>query len=135
MSGATETSAGVSDGRLSVASPDTFGFLVNPSTGVGDEAGVLPKVYALRQNYPNPFNPTTAIPFDLPERSVVTLKVYNVLGVEVMEIVGGESLEAGSYKTRVDFSGLSSGAYFYRLSARGESGATFGKVLKMVVLK
>jgi hypothetical protein len=52
-----------------------------------------------------------------------------------MEVAGGERMEAGRYKPVVDFSGLSSGAYFYRISARGESGASFEKVLKMVVLK
>jgi hypothetical protein len=95
----------------------------------------LPKAYALRQNYPNPFNPVTAIPFDLPERSTVTLKVYNVLGVEVMSLISDQDLPAGFHTRSVDFNGLASGAYFYKLSARGESGAAFERVLKLMVIR
>ena len=124
----------VTDGEATVASADTFAFHVSPATGV-DEAGDLPRAYALGQNYPNPFNPATAIPFDLPERSIVTLKVFNVLGVEVMDLASGEQMQAGSYRRAVDFSGLSTGAYFYRLSAIGESGKVFEKVMKLVVIR
>jgi hypothetical protein len=124
----------VTDGEVTVSSPDTFSFSVNPGTAVGETKGV-PTVYALGQNYPNPFNPVTSIPFDLPERSSVTLKVYNILGAEVLEVVAGENMSAGSYNRTVDFTSLSSGAYFYRISAVGESGAVFEKVMKMVVLK
>jgi len=124
----------VSDGSATVASPDTFMFLVNPGTAVGD-GDVLPSSYALGQNYPNPFNPVTTIPFDLPERSSVTLKVYNILGAEVLTIVEGESMAAGSYTRGVEFANLSSGAYFYRISAIGESGTVFGKVMRLVVIR
>jgi len=53
----------------------------------------------------------------------------------VQEIVAGESMSAGSYRKVADFSSLSSGAYFYRITARGESGAVFERVMKLVVLK
>ncbi len=124
----------VSDGHATVASADTFSFHVSPATGVEDEMSV-PTVYALGQNYPNPFNPTTVIPFDLPERSTVTLRIFNILGVEVMNVVAGENIQAGRNSRSVDFSGLSTGAYFYKLSARGESGRVFEKVMKLVVIR
>ncbi len=124
----------VNDGQAVVSSPDTFGFHVSPFTGV-DDGVTVPEVYALGQNYPNPFNPTTAIPFDLPERSSVSLRVFNILGVQVMELISDEQMQAGSYTTPVDFSNLSSGAYFYRLTARGEGAQVFDKVMKLVVIR
>lgn len=74
----------------------------------------VPTDFALEQNYPNPFNPTTTISFSLPKQSSVSLKVYDVIGKEVAEIVNAEK-SAGSYE--VDFNGehLSSGIYFYTL--------------------
>jgi hypothetical protein len=85
--------------------------------------------YALSQNYPNPFNPTTRIEFTLPEASKVKLRVYDVLGREVM-VLKDELLEAG-YHT-VEFSGtaLSSGLYFYRLEA-----GKFTALKKMLLVK
>jgi hypothetical protein len=127
-------SVSVTDGQATVASTGSFSFFVDATTGV-DAAEAIPKVYALTQNYPNPFNPATTIRFDLPERSQVVLTVYNVLGVRVMEFYGGEELAAGVYRETVDFSMLSSGAYFYRIEARGVNGKSFTQIRKMVLMK
>jgi hypothetical protein len=74
----------------------------------------LPKAFALRQNYPNPFNPGTTIDYDLPERSQVTLKVFDLLGREVATLV--HQVEEPGYKS-VNFipTGLPAGVYYYRL--------------------
>ncbi len=77
-------------------------------------SGNLPADFQLFQNYPNPFNPTTTIEFTIAKTGWITLKVYNVLGEEVAELVA-ENLSAGSYKYNWNASGLASGVYFYRL--------------------
>jgi len=77
----------------------------------------MPSEYTLEQNYPNPFNPTTKINFSIPEASNVTLKVYDALGKEITTLVNGFK-SAGNYS--YDFtasSNLTSGVYFYTLSA------------------
>jgi hypothetical protein len=76
----------------------------------------LPSEVQLLQNFPNPFNPSTVLPFDLPEKSFVTLKVYNLLGSEVATLVNG-TLDAGRHQIRFNASGLASGVYLYRLQA------------------
>jgi len=124
----------VSDGQMTVTSPDTFKFTVNTATAVREGWGV-PAEYGLGQNYPNPFNPSTSIPFDLPERSEVTLRLYNMLGVEVLNPGGAKTLAAGSYRETVDFAGLPSGTYIYRLTAKGESGSVFQGVKKLLVIR
>lgn len=78
--------------------------------------GRIPRVFRLDQNYPNPFNPVTTIQFDIPKASFVTMKVYNVLGQEVETLVN-EHKEAGRYEVEFDGSKLTSGVYFYRLTA------------------
>ena len=75
-----------------------------------------PKEFALSQNYPNPFNPTTSISFSIPQSSFVTLKVYDVIGNEIVSLVN-EQKDAGNYKFNFDASKLSTGVYLYRLSA------------------
>lgn len=75
---------------------------------------VLPAAYALHQNYPNPFNPTTTIGYDLPATSMVTLKVYDLLGEEVSTLVNAVQ-PAGKHVVRFDGTSLPSGFYFYKL--------------------
>jgi hypothetical protein len=99
---------------------------------VGDVISVevdVPKGYALHQNYPNPFNPVTVIEFEIPEAGYVLIELYNSVGQKVRDIFAGE-LPAGYHKVRFDASGLSSGVYFYRMSA-----GKFNAVRKMVIMK
>jgi len=76
----------------------------------------IPEGFTLSQNYPNPFNPTTTINYQLPTSSIVTLKVYDVIGREVAMVVN-EVKEVGSYSVQFDASHLSSGIYFYTIKA------------------
>ncbi|MFA6456564.1 MAG: T9SS type A sorting domain-containing protein, partial [Bacteroidota bacterium] len=98
------------------------------TTGVQRTAAVA-STFELSQNYPNPFNPTTNIAFTIPQSGITSLKVYDVLGREVMNLVN-QFQEAGSYTVNLDASKLASGMYIYRL----ESGA-FSSVKKMTLIK
>ncbi len=89
----------------------------------------LPTKFALMQNYPNPFNPTTTIAYELPTRSKVLLKIYDMLGREVATLVNGEQA-AGRYAQSFNASGLASGLYFYRLQA-----GNFVETKKMMLVK
>ncbi len=73
--------------------------------------------FNLSQNYPNPFNPATTIKFDLPNKSGVSLKVYNLLGQVVLNLINNETMESGSHSITMDASNLSSGTYIYKLNA------------------
>jgi hypothetical protein len=102
-----------------------------------DLASDLPKEVELQQNYPNPFNPTTTIEFKLPATSLVTIKVYNMLGQEVASLLDGESLDEGDQSVEFDASMLPSGIYLYRIIARDTEGRAIRTdvVKKMVLLK
>jgi hypothetical protein len=95
----------------------------------GDREWGIPSGFWLDQNYPNPFNPSTEIRYALPERSMVSLVVYDLLGREVATLVDREQ-EAGYHSVRWDASGVPAGIYVYRLNAGGSSESR-----KMVVLK
>ncbi len=95
-----------------------------------------PIEFSLEQNYPNPFNPSTTIRYQVPERSFITLKVYDILGNEIATLVTEEK-PAGSYEVEFNsHSGLSgikelpSGIYFYKLQA-----GNFVQTKKMILLK
>lgn len=84
----------------------------------------LPRGYELQQNYPNPFNPSTTIRLALPEQSVVTLEIYNILGQHISTIVDGQVLSAGYHQFAWDGTDsfgreLPSGVYLYHLRAGG----------------
>ncbi len=85
-------------------------------TSVDDGNGISKPDYHLSQNYPNPFNPATTISFTLPAVSDVKLKVYNVMGQQVAELVN-DRLAAGTHTVRWNASDYSSGVYFYELTA------------------
>lgn len=89
----------------------------------------IPDGFMLRQNYPNPFNPETNIEFEIPVSGLVTLKVYNMLGMEVGELVN-EILTPGTFRYNFNAAGLSSGVYFYRLNA-----GDIIQTKKMILLK
>lgn len=91
-----------------------------------------PAGFTLSQNYPNPFNPSTTINYQLPVNSLVTLRVYDVLGQEVATLVNGW-MEAGSHSvpfTAVGGSTIASGVYFYRLVA-----GSFVSTKKLILMK
>jgi len=88
-----------------------------------------PSTFSLGQNFPNPMNPSTAINYALPQRSHVTLTVFNTLGQQVATLVDGE-MEAGSHEVRFEATGLASGIYFYTLRA-GE----FRETKRMILVR
>jgi len=89
----------------------------------------LPTKFELYQNYPNPFNPTTKIKYDLPVKAHVLLKIYDILGREVLTLVN-EERPAGSYKVEFNGKNLASGIYFYMLKA-----GNYYSVKKMILMK
>lgn len=97
--------------------------------GIIQNETFVPNKFSLSQNYPNPFNPVTNIKFSLPKLSYVNLAVYDVTGKVVAELVNRQ-MDAGSYTANFDASLLSSGVYFYKLTA-----GDFTDVKKMMLLK
>ncbi len=95
----------------------------------------LPQSFQLGQNYPNPFNSETIIPLELPERSKIKIDLYNIQGRLITRIYQGTE-NAGWPKIRYNASDLSSGVYFYRITAEGlERGGNYQSVGKMLLLK
>jgi hypothetical protein len=107
---------------------ETLHGIVVEVTPSGD-ASLAPDEYALYQNYPNPFNPDTRITYDVKETGYVTLKVFDVLGREVVTLVDG-SQAAARYSVEFDATDLASGIYFYQIKVND-----FSDLKKMVVLK
>ncbi len=99
------------------------------ATGIREHINGAPKTYFLSQNYPNPFNPSTIIKYQIPKASLVMLKIYDILGREVASLVN-ERQDAGNYKVDFNAEKLSSGIYFYKMTA-----GSFTKVKKLLLLK
>jgi hypothetical protein len=95
---------------------------------VGDN-GADPKEFKLYQNYPNPFNPATMIRFQIAKRGHVLMKVYDVLGREVVTLVN-DVKEPGTYTVQWNATNFASGVYFYRLDA-----GSYTSVKKLLLLK
>ncbi|RJP82626.1 MAG: T9SS C-terminal target domain-containing protein [Candidatus Zixiibacteriota bacterium] len=112
------------------------GFLARRSLTDGlAQVQPLPQEFRLLQNYPNPFNAETVIPLELPQRSRVKIELFNLRGQSLGVIHEGIE-NAGWPKIRYDASALSSGVYFYRVTAEGlEKGGQYQNVGKMLLLK
>ncbi|MCX6164406.1 MAG: T9SS type A sorting domain-containing protein [Ignavibacteriae bacterium] len=104
-------------------------YIPTTSVGIKNISTAVPDNYALYQNYPNPFNPNTIIRFKIKDSRLVTLKVFDALGREVATLVN-EKLNAGTYDATFDGRGLTSGIYFYKLTA-----GDFVQVKKMILVK
>jgi hypothetical protein len=106
---------------------------VNPDSPVITENTVtenlVPKEFSISQNYPNPFNPSTQINFSLPNTSNVRITVFDITGKEVTTLVN-RSVEAGRHTVNFDSNGLSSGVYFYNITA-----GNFTQTMKMILAK
>ncbi|MBL1214001.1 MAG: T9SS type A sorting domain-containing protein [Ignavibacteriae bacterium] len=85
--------------------------------------------YGLDQNYPNPFNPTTSIKYSVKEKGFVSLKVYDMLGKEVADLVN-ETVDVGHHSAKFNASELPSGIYIYSIRVND-----FSQSRKMLVLK
>ena len=102
--------------------------------------GYVPDQFMLAQNTPNPFNPVTSIRLSLPEESVVSITVYNLLGEEITRLASGETMNSGIH--RMIWNGLTSrgeqaptGVYLYSANVRGINGKQYNKTRKMILIK
>lgn len=93
------------------------------------EVQKFPDEFELEQNYPNPFNPITQIKYSIKEAGLVQLRVYDILGKEVANLVN-ENKEAGYYDIEFNASNLPSGVYICRLTTSG-----FTQARKMILTK
>ena len=97
--------------------------------GVEDKGNTLPAEFSLSQNYPNPFNPTTNFEFQIANHGFVSLKIFDLLGREIITLVNEEK-PTGVYKIRWNAGNLSSGVYIYQLKT-----GSFNEVKKLLLLK
>jgi hypothetical protein len=109
---------------------DSINFhLYRVQVGIKKISEIIPSEYKLYQNYPNPFNPTTNIRYQITNNKLVTLKIYDILGKEVADFVN-EKQSSGVYEVTFNGSGLSSGIYFYKLTA-----GDYLEVKRMILIK
>jgi len=117
----------------------TNGGGVITSIGLDSKNTGIPTSIILMQNYPNPFNPQTTITFSWNKNSVVSLKIYDITGKEILKLYDNANLNKGNYKAILDFSkmsSLSSGIYFYNLKVIDErSKQVFNETKKMIYSK
>ena len=107
--------------------------LFGKSNQLGSESN-MPNEFTLHQNFPNPFNPETRISYSIPEQSKIMIKIYDMLGTEVAELVN-ETKPAGSYETSFNASDLSSGVYIYRITALNGDRILFSQAKQMILVK
>jgi hypothetical protein len=90
---------------------------------------IMPSAFTLKQNYPNPFNPITQIQYEMKSPGQVNMELFDIRGAKVRTLIN-ENKPEGSYEFTFDGSQLSSGVYFYRMTANG-----FTKTRKLVLMK
>jgi type IX secretion system substrate protein len=114
----------------SLWSRDVFQFYIDPNTtDISEIEESLPRKFELYQNYPNPFNPSTKIIYSIPRASYVKIEIYNSLGEKTNTLVN-DYKNAGEHSIEFNGEGLSSGIYFYKLSA-----GKYYETRKMLLLK
>lgn len=113
---------------LNKFSVDFFYSLVKTNTAVRRAAKERPNSFYLAQNYPNPFNPTTVIRYQSPATSIVTLKVFDILGRELATLVNGDQSD-GWKEVLWNANNIPSGVYFCRIQA-----GKFSDVKKMILI-
>ena len=98
---------------------EEFSFVAGDSLVGINDVNEIPKEFSLSQNYPNPFNPSTTIKFSIPQAGEVSLKIFDILGNEVAEIVN-EFKQQGTHKILFNSSNknLSSGIYYYKIKSK-----------------
>lgn len=108
----------------------------NQSIGILGNNNDIPNEFKLYQNFPNPFNSQTVISYKLPQESFVNLSLFNTLGQLVKVIVNGKE-QAGNYIEIINSDNMSSGIYFYRISAQsiGKIAKTFFDTRKLIIIK
>ena len=125
-------------GAADTSGASSFSAMAHFTTGttlIVNEPDAVPKEFVLLQNYPNPFNPTTVISYEVPVNSIVTMRVYDLIGRQVRTLINGPK-NAGHYTVQFDGSNLASGVYFYRIEAKSQDGpVTFTSVKKLLFLK
>jgi hypothetical protein len=116
-------SMGISSVQCIAMWPDSF------QVGVNAFGNSAPKTYSLKQNYPNPFNPVTVISYQIPTNEFITVKIFDVLGREIVTLVNKE-MKAGNYSVDWNANNVPSGMYFYRLTS-----GKFSETKKMILMK
>lgn len=115
---------------------DSTGHYIDFPTGISTPgsgvSSIIPKEFSLSQNYPNPFNPSTKIEFALPTSGNVNVKIYDLTGREIKNLMN-EFKSPGFYSVQFNASDLASGMYFYRLTVQGEK--TYDVTRKMMLIK
>jgi len=99
------------------------------ATGTGTQLSLVPEKYELQQNYPNPFNPSTKINFSIPKQGFVSLKVFDLTGREVANLIN-KVTEAGYHAVEFNAAAFASGVYFYKIEAND-----FVETKRMVLIK
>lgn len=129
---ATGTTVNATANTITISQSNLYSYYVivpTTTTGINNEKNSIPDNYELAQNYPNPFNPSTVIKYSLPSESKVIVKIYDVLGKEVAELVNNVQA-AGVHAVNFNATKLTSGIYFYSISA-----GNFRQVKKMILMK
>ncbi len=142
------TSRDTTNNRIEISNIKSFGDFTNkknnrinenliinniPGSENNNVNNSIPSSFGLSQNYPNPFNPSTKIDYQMPFNSMVTIKIYDINGKEIVTLIN-ESKTAGYHTVEFNSNGIASGVYFYSIIANSKNGS-FNKTLKMVIVK
>ena len=117
------------DGMLATPSLDVFAFSIITITDVAAGGDNIPDGFMLYQNYPNPFNPSTKISYEIPIEGNVTIKIYDLLGREMMTLVDGIQ-KSGKYEVELNAANFTSGVYLYTIKS-----AHYSNTKKLILLK